>query len=172
MFEDEASFRQDPTLFRSWFRVGNQPHIPTFGQRNTQHVYGAVSIIPLGRFSYHFVDNGDKCNARTYQKFLIMLIRKLYPQKLFLIQDNASYHKNPEMLSWFEGHRREIEYILLPSYSPELNAAEPLWGYTRRQATHNQFFPRLDDLINSVKATFRKIQYHPELITNYLAPYS
>ena len=171
LFEDEASFRQDPTLFRSWFRVGSEPQVLTLGQRNTQHVYGAISIIPFGRFSYHFINKGEKFNAGTYQKFLLMLLHKFYPKKIFLIQDNASYHKNPDMLSWFEAHRQKIGHIPLPSHSPELNAAEPLWGYTRRETTHNNFFAHVNDLISGLRHTFRKMQYHPELIGNYIQPY-
>lgn len=141
--------------------------MPTYGQRNTQHIYGAVTI-PYGRFSYHFTNT---CNTSTHQDFLEMLIRKFYPQRIFLVEDNAKYHKNPDMWSWFDAHRKEIEPWFLPPYSPELNPMESLWGYTRRHGTHNRFFANVDELISSIKTVFRRIQYQPHLIQNYLAPY-
>ncbi len=167
VFEDEAAFRQDVTLFRSWFRKGEKSYLPTFGQRNTQHVYGAISL-PGARFSYRFV---ECCNSSTHRDFLEVLVRKFWPQKIFLVEDNARYHKSPEMASWFEAYRREIEPWFLPPYSPEFNPMESLWGYTRRQGTHNHFFPSIYELIHSVKTVFRNIQHHPWLVQNYLKPY-
>lgn len=167
VFEDEAAFRQDPTIFRSWFRSGVRYYVPTYGQRNTRHVYGAVSI-SCACFSYHFA---DVCNTSTHQEFLEMLIRKFYPRRIFLIEDNAKYHKNSDMWLWFDAHRKEIEPWFLPPYSPEFNPMELLWGYTRREGTHNKFFSNVDKLIDSLKMIFRRIQYHPDLIQNYLVPY-
>jgi len=47
--EDEASFRQTPTVYWTWARRGQQPQIPTRGQRNTQKILGAVGV-PKGDF--------------------------------------------------------------------------------------------------------------------------
>ena len=44
MFEDEASFRQTPTLHATWARVASQPQVPTRGERNTQKIFGAVRL--------------------------------------------------------------------------------------------------------------------------------
>ena len=164
MFEDEAAFREDPTIYYSWFRRGSRSKVPTFGRRNTQHVYGAISI-PYARFSYH---RADTCNTSSHQRFLEMLVRKFYPQKIFLIEDNARYHKNYDMLDWYEAHRQEIEPWFLPPYSPELNPMEPVWGYVRREGTHNRFFHNVSELLSSVKTIFRRIQYHPDLVQNCL----
>jgi transposase len=167
IFEDEAAFRQDVTIFRSWFRKGRRTYIPSLGQRNTQHVYGAISL-PGARFSYRFTES---CNGSTHQEFLERLVRKFHPQKIFLIEDNARYHKSPEMWSWFDAHRKEIEPWFLPPYSPEFNPMESIWGYTRRQGTHNNFFPTVYALIYSIKTVFRDIQNRPHLVENYLTPY-
>lgn len=168
VFEDEAAFRQDPTIFRSWFRRGFRSYVPTYGQRNTQHVYGAISI-PEAHFSYRFTDS---CNSSTHQHFLEVLVRKFYPKKIFLVEDNAKYHKSPEMWSWFDAHRKEMEPWFLPPYSPKFNPMESLWGYTRREGTHNNFFPTIDALIGSIKTVFRTIQHHPYLVENYLVPFN
>jgi len=39
VFEDEASFRQTPTLHATWARLGSQPQIPTRGERHTQKIF-------------------------------------------------------------------------------------------------------------------------------------
>jgi transposase len=42
----------------------------------------------------------------------------------------------------------------LPPYSPDLNPIERVWKLTRRLATHNRYFPAIDDVITAVEGTF------------------
>jgi len=67
LFADEASFRQDPTLYQTWARRGSQPRIPTTGQRNTQKVFGAVDI---RRPRAYFIQGEEMFNGQTYTAFL------------------------------------------------------------------------------------------------------
>lgn len=167
MFQDEASFRQDCTLYRTWARIGQQPQIITYGKRNTQHVFGAVSIYTL-HFFYQFAET---CNAITHLNFLEYVIKKIYPKKIFLVADNARYHKDEQVVSWCKDNNRHIECWFLPPYSPEFNAMEPIWGYTRRQGTHNRFFSNTDELRHSIRNVFKRISHHPLLIETYVLPY-
>ena len=56
--------------------------------------------------------------------YLERLVRSYFPRKIYLIQDNASYHKDGEVWDCFSGHRKNIEVYNLPTYSPELNAQQ------------------------------------------------
>jgi DDE superfamily endonuclease len=124
VFEDEASFRQSPTLYRTWAPVNSQPKIPTRGQRNTQKIFGAVSLYDQ-KFVYRH--QSEYFNAQTYMTFLEDHILPAYYRRnhrIYLIHDNASYHKKPEVREWFAKNRRRVEFYLLPAYSPEYNAIE------------------------------------------------
>lgn len=170
--EDEASFRQSPTLHQTWAPRNAQPQIPTRGQRNTQKILAGVDI-STGKFAYRH--QTEYFNADTYIAFLEQcLIPSLYRRnhRVFLIQDNASYHKKPEVYDWFSAHRRQVEVFLLPPYSPEFNAVERIWNYTRQVATHNRYFDAPEELCSSLFATFHDIQQHPEKIMGRLAPFS
>jgi hypothetical protein len=57
---------------------------------------------------------------------------------------------HPEVWTWFKEQRHRLEVFPLPKYSPELNAQERLWHYTRRDATRNRFFEKPADLCNSL----------------------
>jgi transposase len=171
VYEDEASFRQTPTLARTWAPKGCQPQVPTRGERHTQKVLGAVSV-PAGHFVWRH--QTEYFNADTYVSFLDEVLLPAYYRKghrVYLIQDNASYHKKPEVWEWFKGHRQQIEVFLLPPYSPEFNATERLWHHTRKLSTHNRFFDAPQDLCNSLFATFRDIVERPESIQGFLTPY-
>ena len=74
--------------------------------------------------------------------------------RIYLIQDNASYHKKSEVYEWFRANRKRLEVYLLPPYSPQFNAVERIWHYTRMQSTHNRYFDTPQELCQSLFATF------------------
>jgi transposase len=171
VYEDEASFRQTPTLYRTWARRGQQPQIPTRGERHTQKVLGAVSV-PEGDLVWRH--QTEYFNAQTYLSFVDQELLPHYYRRghrVYLIKDNASYHKKPEVWEYFAQHRRQVEVFLLPPYSPEFNAQEPLWHYTRMHGTHNRYFDTPAALCQSLFTTFIEIQEHPERIRGLIAPF-
>jgi transposase len=98
-------------------------------------------------------------------------VRSYFPRKIYLIQDNVSYHQDGEVGDWFSGHRKNIQVYNLPTYSPELNALERIWHYTRVDATHNRYFVTLDELYSSLTSTFRSIQKAPFQVQGLLYPF-
>lgn len=156
-FGDEASFRQDPTLYQTWARVGSQPEILTTGPRNTLKIFGTIELYSA-RFLYQFQ---QVFNAQTYIAYLERILRQYVPRRIHLMQDNASDHKDGEVWSWFSDHRRYIEVHNRPPYSPQLNALERVWHYTRLHGTHNRYFPTQDERRGTLISTFRSIQHRP-----------
>jgi transposase len=167
IYEDEVSFRQDSTLHQTWARKGNPPIVPVTGQRKSVKIFGCVEIYS-GRFLYH---QDTVFNAATYLAFLEQVARRYYPRSVLYIQDNASYHKDQDVWAWFSDNRTWWTTFNLPPYSPDLNAAEPLWHYTRVSGTHNRYFLTADQLAMTVKRIFRQIQRCPQLIMGYLSPF-
>lgn len=164
VFSDEASFRQTPTLHATWARCGSQPQIPTLGQRHTQKIFGAVSV-PKARLVWRHQQ--EYFQWETYlefveEKVLVSFYRRGH--RVFLIQDNASYHKKREVYEWFGKHRRYLEVTQLPPYCPELNAQERLWRYTRAHATHNRYFEQPEQLCTALFRTYEHAQTHPDEI--------
>lgn len=171
VYEDEASFRQSPTLHQTWAPVNCRPEIPTRGQRHTQKILGAVS---LAKAQFAYRHQTEYFNRRTYLAFVQDVVLPTYYRRghrLFLIQDNASYHTHPEVAAFFQEERRRMEVFPLPKYSPEFNAQERLWHYTRRDATHNRYFETPAELCASLFQTFHDIQRHPEKIQGLLQPF-
>jgi len=92
-------------------------------------------------------------------------------KKVHYIQDNASYHKSPEIWKWFKANRKWIEVYNLPPYCPELNAAEALWKYTRRTGTHNKCFESEDHLHGTLVKVLGDIYENPKTISGYMTPF-
>ena len=51
------------------------------------------------------------------------------------------------------------------------NAVERVWQFTRKEATHNHYFPTVQELCATLFGTFADIQAQPELILGLLYPY-
>jgi transposase len=164
LFEDEASFQLDPTLHRTWARIGRQPRVATRGERKTAHLYGAIALHDA-RFTYQFV---DVFNGRTFLGFLKALVKR-YRRKIFLIIDNAPCHNlGADGRAWLDAHRHRIELHRLPPYSPELNAIEGVWKTTRRRATHNRYFDNIHERDAAICLAFQEFADYPSLIDGHV----
>jgi hypothetical protein len=168
LFGDEASFRQDPTLYQTWSRVGHQPLIPTTGQRNTQKVFGAVEI---RRPRAHFILGEAMFNGPSYVAFLGTLACCYQGREVYLIQDHAPYHQTPEVDDWLAQQQGRFHLIPLPKYSPELNVQERIWHYVRMAATHNRYYPTKLEFVSALGGTLRDIMLNPLQIAGYLVPF-
>ena len=91
--------------------------------------------------------------------------------RVFLIEDNASYHTHPDAQAWYASQQRRLVVYPLPKYSPEFNAVERIWNYTRKEATHNRYFATVAALCENLFSAFGDIQQHPHKILGYLEPY-
>jgi hypothetical protein len=116
----------------------------------------------------------DYFQWETYLAFLEQVAVPAFYRRchrIYLIQDNASYHKKQETHDWFKANRRYVEVFQLPPYWPELNATERIWNYTRKHVTHNRFFERPQDLCNALFHNFDYVRHHPQEIENLLHPF-
>jgi transposase len=74
--------------------------------------------------------------------------------------DNAPWHKKvmrlvvKEALPEYADIREQVEFVKLPPYSPDLNPIEQVWRITRKENTHNVFFPTLSKLKEAVDNAF------------------
>ena len=107
-------------MHATWSRVGRPPEFWVTGDRKTVKILGAIELWRT-RFLYR---QDNVFNASTYLAFLELLAQHYRRQGAILIQDNASYHKDDEVLGWFSANRHWLEVHQLPAYSPELNPSQ------------------------------------------------
>lgn len=141
--------------------------IPTTGQRNTQKIFGAVDVY-RPRFYY---GHGDVFEGRSYTAFLGGLAQRYPRQEVFLIHDNAAYHRAPEVREWLGEYGHRFHLCPLPKYSPEFNAVEPLWHYVRVQATHNRYYATEREFVTQLDHALDGMAQEPARIQGYLNPF-
>jgi transposase len=167
LFEDEASFSQGGSLSYTWAPKGQQPIIKTSGKHSTYKVFGAIDFFTGWSFYQGITEN---FNSQTYQAYLQKLLSAT-SRHIFLIQDGASYHTSKSTKLFFARHRHRITVYQLPSYSPDYNPIEYLWKNVKKQATHNKYFPKFENLTESVDEALTHYTNHPKKVTQLMGVY-
>ena len=79
-------------------------------------------------------------------------IEKKYSDKetILVFRDNAKYYSNKLVKEYLKTSR--IKEVPLPTYSPNLNPIERLWGYFKKEVLYNKYYEQFDD--------FKKVVTH------------
>ena len=104
-------------------------------------------------------------------------IRRNRP-RLFMILDNASYHKSKAVRAHVESAGGYVELEFLPPYTPQLNPVETVWRDLKRRLA-GRFFRSLDELKAAITAILERemgnrlkgyivAQYEPSKNYNFL----
>ena len=150
-FGDEVHFQLHTTTTRMWALKGHQPEIASKPGREKVGFIGVVCPA-TGEL---FAKIAFKFNTTTFIGFLkcFLAARKGSGKKIWLVLDNASWHKKALWQLALE-NPDDLGVIFLPPYSPDLNPIERLWRLTRRFCTHNKYFDSLDELAATVFGFF------------------
>lgn len=124
-------------------------HAPT---RKSISCFGAVNL-RTGKFVHYMC---SVFNAETFRDFLRQLLRhRTHQRRMIIVLDNARYH-HAVLLTPFLREHPELRLLFLPPYSPQLASIERVWKLTRRLATHNRYFPKLEQVIEAVNTCFNR----------------
>ena len=154
-------------LLVTWSRTGRPPEVPVLGERKSVKILGAIGL----RHARFYYQQDTVFNGSPYLGFLYQLACHYRRRRAILIQDNASYHKDAEVWSWFKPNRPWLEVPQLLPYSPEFNPTERLWQYTRKNGTHNRYFASQAELVATLARVFGDMQSYPDLIRPSLLPF-
>jgi transposase len=151
-FEDECHFQQHGSRCAMWIHSEIKDpivlHAPT---RKHIGVFGAVRVADGTLVS----ERASTFDAVSFHGFLKRLFRRHRKGiKMVVIVDNARWHHAKLLIPWLTKHKRILQLLFLPPYSPDLNSIERVWKLTRRLCTHNQYFPEIEQLIEIVFQQF------------------
>lgn len=139
------NLNQETKTKNVWYRKGVEPIVEAKRKGQSQNFYGALNI-KTGKCTPMTT---DRQNGQTTVKFFKKLLTVYYNKKIFLISDNASWHKSKEIrefLSITNKGGTKLELFNFPPYSPEFNPQEHVWKALRQKITHNRLeedFPAL-----------------------------
>jgi transposase len=124
-----------------WAPKGQQPRVLSPSVRHKVGFFGALNL----KTGSLLTKEAPTFNANTFGDYIHYLLKSTQG-KIYLILDNAKWHRAKYLKDFFESNQDRLIRIFLPSYSPELNPVERVWRVTRRQVTHNRYFPSVEEL--------------------------
>jgi len=144
---------------RGWIRKGKDFEINCNSGRKRVNINAAIN----GRKPEHLVyDITDSVNAQSTQRLCRQLLRKHPAKTIYFICDNARYNRNNMLTEWAKGQR--IEFIYLPTYSPNLNLIERLWHFMRVKILNSTYYEKHDEFKLAIISFLGDIkQYKAEL---------
>ena len=157
-FADEAHFQTDADLRGQWVLKGEPALVDsTSPRRGEKASYYSAVCLETGE-----VDVMGNSNAAT--AFLRQL-RARHTKPLTVIWDNSPAHRGDAVRAFLATPRLRLHLVNLPSYSPDFNADEAIWGWVRQEVTANlclgtkaevqekvgDFFTHLDNRRQEVK---------------------
>jgi transposase len=116
--------------------------------RQRYNVLGAWNAITRQLIA---VTNTTMVNTET----MCELLRKIAAQNLVgpitLVLDNARYQRNQVVQDL--AAQLGIRLLFLPSYSPNLNLIERLWGFLKRQSVYGKYHANFESFRSVIEAT-------------------
>lgn len=134
--EDEARIGLHTQLGRKITRKGVKPIGKHQMKFESHYLYALLN--PLTGESYYF--EAEALNGVFFQSLTDGLAEKYPDQMNIILLDNASFHKCKNMKK-----HKNIHFIYLPPYTPELNPVERFWQEVKRPLK-NQCFENIDQL--------------------------
>ena len=144
-----------------WILKAKEKTLPTNSGWKRMHIVGAIDIANLA------VVQEDK--PKINSDYIIEFFQKLEQvnqdkSKIYLICDNASYHKAKKVKEYLKNSK--IELIYLPPYSPNLNPIERLWKLMHSVVTNNKYYCNFTNFTEAITDFFDNlIKYQPKMIS-------
>lgn len=150
LFADEMSTKLHPKPGYVWTRNG-APLVCTACSHKKLHTLAAVE--PLLGDKVH--TTYDKNNADSFVSFLQKIETK-YDQDVILIVDNYPVHHSCAVRDYL-ARGSKIKLKFLPTYSPDLNPIEWLWGYTRKKYLNCRTPATIEQLRSLIESSLEAI---------------
>ena len=134
-FADEAHFRADAELRGKWVLKGEptlvDPSSPRDGEKASYY-----SEVCLETGEVERMELEGNSNAETSEAFLGQLMER-HVEPLNVIWDNAPAHRGEAVRAHLATLELRLRPVTLPSYSPDFNADEAIWGWERHEVAAN-----------------------------------
>ncbi len=158
-FLDEAGFRSDPVLGRTYGLKGHTPVVATSGQRQSINAISAVNA--KGEFWYNVYSG--KLNAGRFVEFLQDLMKRRR-ERVFLVVDGHPSHKAKKVQAYVESLGGKLELHLLPPYAPELNPDEFVWSHAKSNGVSKKPLRQNESLKDRVESDLEDIKQNKKLV--------
>lgn len=161
LFGDETGVRENGAVGTTWGAKGARPTVRTTFTRAGVNVISFIS--PRGRLWFRCFDG--ELNALLFIEFLKALLHDVRGF-IFLVIDKHPAHVAAATRRFLAEHKDRLSVHFLPSYAPDMNPDEHVWGYLKNMFRRTPLEER-ETLVDAVDASMRTIAEDPELVRSF-----
>ncbi len=148
---------------QGWIRKGENFNMNCNSGRQRVNINAAVRATKPEHIVY---DVAESINAQSTQRLGRKLLRKHPRKKIYLICDNARYYHCSWLQEWAKEQR--IEFVFLPSYSPNLNITERLWWLLKKEVINPIYYDTYSKFRDSIIHFLENIKDYKEEVRSLL----
>jgi transposase len=162
-FQDETVVSLIPVIGKTWARKGKTAVVKLTGKKGGFCVSAAIT--PRGMMLFRI--EKEHVIAETFIDFLEKLRGHRPRRKIIVVTDQARPHIAKGVREYAEANKKSFALYYLPSYSPELNPGEGVWGYVKDKKLKSHTAMSKKELKAKVMSCLLSIQRRPSLIRSF-----
>lgn len=169
VFLDESGFMLTPTVRRTWAPQGQTPLLSCWDRRDRLSAISCITLSPQrARLNFYFTLLPDNTNAKAKDivAFLRQLKRELGP--FTVVWDGSNLHSRSRLVKAYLARHPEIVAETLPSYAPEANPDEGVWGWTKYGRLANLAASNTKDLRQRIHEEFTVLKKNRHLLNSFI----
>lgn len=153
---DETDLHLCPDLkTRGLHLTGHQLKVEGPGLDEVCYLFGSTDPFS-GEGLYEIYDQKASCQFCFHLEHLMDTFPDYF---IFVVGDNAPAHHSAATTEFLTAHQDRIEFVPLPTYSPNLNGIERLWRVMRDKITRNKAFDTLHQKCLAIMDLFRSLSF-------------
>ena len=162
-FLDECGVSSTPFIAKTWAPVG---HTPVVTHPFNWDKISVMSVITTTGKMYFRIHPGETVKADKVVAFLRQFLRQV-KGNIILYWDGLPAHRSKKVKDFLAKNSR-LQIKRIPSYSPDLNPDEGVWGYMKTRELPNLTIEDTPERVHEVRKALRKIQHRSKLIKSFL----
>jgi transposase len=170
VFLDESGFMLTPTVRRSLAPRGETPVLRSWDRHDRISAISAITVSPQRRrvgLYFRLLPDDVNVHGEDVVGFLRELRRQL-PVPMTILWDKGNVHDRSKVVRAYLADHPSIETEPFPSYTPEANPDEGVWGHTKHGRLAN-FTPEDTAELRAVLVEeLERLDRRPDLLASFI----
>ena len=153
---DETDIHLCPDLKTKGLQLsGQQAKVTGPGLDEVCYLFGSTDPFS-GQGLYEIYDQKTSCQFCFHLEHLMATFPDYF---IFVVGDNAPAHRSAATTDFLKAHQDQIEFVPLPTYSPNLNGIERLWRVMRDKLLRSIVYDTLPQKCTVLMNFFRSLSF-------------
>lgn len=131
LFLDEMGYYCWPEATQVWAEMAPVSRPVADRQQAKQQQWRLIGVLNALTGQVDYLDGYIVGRAKVSQMYEHLVSRYAWARRIYVVQDNWSIHRHPEVLETLTKYP-QLEPVWLPTYAPWLNPIEKLWRWLRQ----------------------------------------